>query len=246
MRKKKQHQEEHVDEKWLLPYSDMLTLLLALFIVMFAMSQIDKEKWKQLSEQFNIVFSGGTGMMPDNGSKTVSNNDSNADYKKKVITEQDKMNELKNSLEQEIKGSGYQDKIKVDLNGEGLEVSIQDTVLFNSGDAEILKNSAPVLVQISGILKNLSNQIRVAGYTDNVPISNGKFHSNWDLSYMRAANVMNFMVQTGQLSPEKFSVQAYGQYNAKYDNSTEEGRTKNRRVVINIVREYPLADKKVN
>jgi chemotaxis protein MotB len=88
------------------------------------------------------------------------------------------------------------------------------------------------------MIKNLDNEIIVSGHTDNVPINNQKFHSNWDLSYARALNVMNFMVDKGQLVPNRFSIRAYGKFRPKYDNSTSAGRAKNRTVDILIVRKY--------
>lgn len=242
MKKKKQHHEEHADETWLLPYSDMLTLLLALFIVMFAMSQVDKAKLKSISKQFNIAFAGGSGVLTADGNSAVVLNDSATQEK----VEQDKMTEIKYTLEQDIKSSGYEDNMKVELNDEGLNISIQDTVLFNSGDAEILNKFSPILGQISDMVEGLDNDIRVCGHTDNIPISNSKFRSNWDLSYMRALNVMNFMVNNGHVAPNKFSIQSYGEYKPKYDNSTEGGRIKNRRVEILIVRKYPVEHQKEN
>lgn len=247
MRGKKQHDEEHIDESWLLPYSDMLTLLLALFIVMFAMSKVDNQKLTQLSQQFNIIFTGGKDIL-NNSSKDNSNaikvtpNPSTSSEENNVV-EQDEMTVLKNNLEQEVKNAGYSDNVKVTLNGEGVNISIQDTVIFNTGKADILNNFYPMLIQISNMVKNLNNEIRISGYTDNVPINNKEFRSNWDLSYMRALNVMNFMVNTGNVAPNKFSIQAYGEYKPKYDNSTAEGRAKNRSVDILIVRKYPLGSK---
>lgn len=241
---KKQHHEEHVDETWLLPYSDMLTLLLALFIVMFAMSKVDNEKFKQLSQQLNVIFTGGNGILKDNGGGAGNNStidDSIALTQKNSTIEQDKMLEIKNTLNQEIKKGGYGDKINVDLSSEGLNITIQDTVIFNSGEADILNNFNPVLLKISNMIKDLDNEIRVSGHTDNVPMSNKKFRSNWDLSYMRASNVMNFMVESGHVAPNKFSIQAYGEYRPKYDNSTEEGRAKNRSVDILLVRKYSVS-----
>ncbi|MEG0371764.1 MAG: flagellar motor protein MotB, partial [Clostridium sp.] len=231
MGKKRQHHNEHVDEAWLLPYADMLTLLLALFIVMFAMSQVDKEKLQKTAQQFNVVFAGGSGVLDNNGTTITPGNGSMNE-----IVEQDKMILVKSILEEEIKNSGYVDKVNVELNGEGLLISMQDTVLFNSGDAEILKGFYPVFNQISSIIKDFNNDIRVAGHTDNIPINNSKFHSNWDLSYSRSLNVMKFMASSGHISPDKFSIQAFAQYKPKFDNSTNEGQSKNRRVEILIVR----------
>lgn len=241
MRKKKEHHEEHVDEAWLLPYSDMLTLLLALFIVMFAMGQTDAGKFKAMSEQFNIIFAGGSGVMQQDGNSVIPMEISPGQ------AEYDKMNEVKKMLEEEITKEGYSDKVKVDLNSEGLEISIQDAVIFNTGEAEVKNNLSPLLVEVSNLLQGLDNQIKVVGHTDNVPIKNDKFQSNWELSSMRAINVMNFIVSSGKISADKVSIQAYGEYMPKFENTTEEGRAKNRRVEIIVVRKYPeITEEKSN
>lgn len=239
-KKKKEHHEEHMDETWLIPYSDMLVLLLALFIVMFSMSQVDKEKFKKVSEQFNVIFSDSGEGVQEGGSTSISFDNSSTSAVSDTITEQDTINEFKKMLEQEIQSGGYADRVKVELDKEGLQISIQDIILFNSGDAEVLNKVTPLLLQISKMLKGLDNNIRIVGHTDNIPIKNEKFRSNWDLSAARAINVMSFMVDSGGMNPEKLSIQAYGQYMPKYNNSTEEGRSKNRRVEIFIVRKYPL------
>jgi chemotaxis protein MotB len=233
MSKKKQHHEEHVDEAWLLPYSDMLTLLLALFIVMFAMGQTDKQKLQEMSQQFNIIFAGGKGVMQSDGQSAIP-------MPSNTEIEDAKMSEIKKTLEDEISKEGYSDKVKVDVNSDGLEISIQDTVLFNTGEADVLNNLSPLLLEISKMLHGLDNEIKVVGYTDNVPIKNEKFRSNWELSSMRAINVMNFMVDSGKIQEDKVSIQAYGEYQPKFDNTTEQGRAKNRRVEIIVVRKYPV------
>lgn len=249
MRKKKVHHEEHVDETWLIPYADMLTLLLALFIVMFAMSKVDNEKFKSVQENFNAIFSGGSGLMEEGGPSLPvpqpgSSGVENSPISNNVL-EDNKMKEVKDNLQGQIDSGGYGDKVKVDLNEGGLEISIQDVVLFNSGDAQVLQGVEPLLKQISRMLKGLDNEVKIVGHTDNVPISNSKFRSNWDLSAMRAINVMNFIGSTGEVQMGRMSIQAYADQKPKYDNSTSDGRARNRRVEIFIVRKYS-APTKVN
>jgi chemotaxis protein MotB len=244
MKKKKQHHEEHVDEAWLLPYSDMLTLLLALFIVMFAMGQTDKAKFSQMSKQFNIIFSGGSGMMQTDGNSIIPMDKSGESSESGISNaqmEEDKMDQIKKALEKEIEKEGNAEKVKVELDSQGLGISIQDAVLFNSGEATIIKDISPLLLNVSNMIKDLDNNVKVTGHTDNVPIKNDKFRSNWDLSAMRAINVMNFMVDSGKFNPQKISIEAYGQYSPKYDNSTDAGRAKNRRVEILVLRKFPVA-----
>ncbi|MBO0523649.1 chemotaxis protein MotB [Clostridium botulinum] len=239
--KKKEHREEHVDETWLIPYSDMLTLLLALFIVMFAMSKVDTEKLAKASQEFNIIFKAGSNVVQTGGGGGASVGKAGVSIvPSDSVTEDIKIKEIKSKLEKEIKKSGYSDKVKVGVDADGLEIDIQDVVLFNSGDAEVLKQSSALLTQISKMLKGLDNSIKVTGHTDNQPISNSKFRSNWDLSAIRAINVMNFLSDVGRIPANKLSIQAYGEYMPKFDNSTKDGRAKNRRVEIAIVRKYPL------
>lgn len=243
MSKKKTHHEEHVDETWLIPYADMLTLLLALFIVMFAMGQVDKEKLEAVSKQFNIIFASGSGALKSEYNPIPPSQISSSTNS---YIEDEKMNRIKQVLQEEINKQGYADKVKIILNREGLMVSMQDVVLFHSGEADVLNEVSPLLLKISELLKGLQNDIKVVGHTDNVPIKNNKYRSNWDLSAMRAINVMNYMVEKGGLRPENLSIQAYGEYMPKYNNSTEDGRTRNRRVEIFIVRMYPLVVKQTD
>ncbi len=178
--KKKEHHEEHVDETWLIPYSDMLTLLLALFIVMFAMSKVDTAKLQKASQEFNIIFKAGSNVVQEGGGGGASVGKAGVSIvPSDSVTEDIKMKEIKSNLEKEIKKSGYSDKVKVGVDADGLEIDIQDVVLFNSGDAEVLKQSSALLTQISKMLKGLDNNIKVTGHTDNKPISNSKFRSNW-------------------------------------------------------------------
>lgn len=268
-KKKHQHDEEHADESWLLPYSDMLTLLLALFIIMFAMSNVDKQKFDKLSDEFNAILVGGGGIfngiarpeystskisysMPEPGKITPgpSSVDSSSassmsgETKNPIIntaTEEEMMVEIKKSIEAEIKKSGYSKDVKVVLNNEGFEISIQASVLFRSGEANVLQSVAPLLLQISGMLSSVDNDIKIVGHTDNIPIKTSTFESNWELSAIRAINVMEFLVHRGGLDPDRFSIQGFGEYSPKYDNSTEEGRAKNRRVEIFLIRKFKVA-----
>lgn len=241
MRKKKQHHEEHVDESWLIPYADMLTLLLALFIVMFAMSKVDAEKFAKVSAGLNSAFMGGTSVLEkgDSGTSTDGTPSIVSDLSNGQI-EEATMNAVKSQIEQEINAAGYSDKVEVSVNESGLEINIKDVILFDSAKADVKKESNPLLIQISQALKGLDNNIKIIGHTDNRPINNGEFRSNWDLSAMRAINIMQFMSQYGGLPEDKLSLEAYGEYKAKYDNSTQEGQAGNRRVEISILRKYPV------
>ncbi|AAK79809.1 chemotaxis protein MotB [Clostridium acetobutylicum] len=246
-KKKKEHHEEHVDETWLIPYADMLTLLLALFIVMFAMSKVDNKKLQKMSQEFSAIFSSGKGVLVESGTgngvvssmkeSTPSNAQSESNNSK---IEQDMMNEIKKNIDQKVAENGYTDKIKSKITEEGLAISIQDIILFRSGDSTVLANIQPMLIEISKMIHSLDNNIKVTGHTDNIPIATETFHSNWELSASRALNVMKFMVTSGGVDEKRFSIQAYGEYSPEETNSTEQGRARNRRVEIFILRKYSL------
>jgi len=246
MRKKKIHHEEHPDESWLIPYADMLTLVLALFIVMFAMSEIDKVKLQQMSSQFSAIFSSGGGITMQSGNSSIGTtplpvsptyNDASGAIDSKT-SEDNQMKTIKETLEKEMKANGFSDNINIILDADGLNISIESAILFEPGSGEVVKTIQPPLLEICNSLQRFDNEIIVAGYTDNVPIRTPQFRSNWDLSAIRAINVMNFMVENGKLNPKLLSIRAYGEYKPKYSNATESGRTKNRRVEIFIARKY--------
>ena len=260
---KKVHHEEHPDETWLIPYADMLTLLLALFIVMFAMGKVDQAKFTALASQFNIIFAGGTGVLktdagalipmpvpatpgPSGGTGgtggttggAIGAGKGNTGIKNGVM-EQDAMQAIKDELEKAIAKSEFNGRVQVELGAQGLTIVLQDVVLFTSGGAEVQDGVKPLLVHVAGMLEPLGeNEIEVAGHTDNIPMKNGFFRSNWELSAYRAINVMNFLISEGQMDPSVFSIQAFGEYKPKYSNETEDGRARNRRVEINVVRRY--------
>lgn len=246
MGKKKEHHEEHPDEAWLLPYADLLTLLLALFIVMFAMGQTDKEKMIALAQQFNVIFAGGSGIIERGGQAVISPiqtpEGASSEGQKPIVdskaAEDAEMQNIEASLNAELAKAGYSDTIKVGLTKEGLDINIEAAILFEPGSATILKAVNPPLLKICKALSTFDNEIVVMGYTDNVPTNSAQFRTNWELSASRAINVMNFMVKSGKLNEEKMSIRAFGEFKPKYDNSTVTGRAKNRRVEIFVARKF--------
>ncbi|MBD3108771.1 flagellar motor protein MotB [Bacillus sp. AGMB 02131] len=242
-RRKKKHHEEHINESWLLPYADILTLLLALFIVLFAMSSVDATKFQQLSKSFNDVFAGGTGVLefssPIDGSSPPSKDNEGAlvdrekGNGKLEEKDQQELAELQEKVNQYIEESNLTEVLDTKLTGEGLLVVIRDNVLFESGSADIRVQDMHIAREISDlIVMDLPRSIIVSGHTDNIPISNSQFASNWDLSVLRAVNFMKILLDNNQLNPEWFSAKGYGEFKPVASNETEDGRAKNRRVEI--------------
>ncbi|WP_144527900.1 flagellar motor protein MotB [Peribacillus simplex] len=241
-RKKKQRHEEHIDESWLVPYADILTLLLALFIVLFASSSVDSVRFQQLSNVFNQVFTSGTGFMdfpsdsPSNEPTSPEQRTGAEDLEKLGKKEQEDLMEVQERVNAYIQKNDLTDKLGTNLTDEGMLISIRENVLFESGVAEVRRENRKIAKEISDLLvMDLPRNIIVSGHTDNIPIKNYQYESNWDLSVMRSVNFMKLLLENKELDPEMFSAKGHGEFKPVASNETKKGRAKNRRVEILIV-----------
>ncbi|MFK7692185.1 flagellar motor protein MotB [Paenibacillus sp. HJGM_3] len=253
-KRRKPHHEEHIDEGWLIPYADLLTLLLALFIILFASSEVDSKKYDQIMRSLNSAFSGGTSLfekttiVPITKEPTDEINKKTEDYKNQnqVLTREQQaqfekemadLQELKQKLDQYIQDNGLTTQLETRLTNDLLMITIRDNALFASGSAEVKPDARLLAQAISNMLTQYPNyQIEVAGHTDNIPINTREFETNWDLSSKRASNFMKILLQNQQINPARFSTIGYGEFHPIDDNNTAEGRAKNRRVEVSILR----------
>ncbi|AZS13119.1 flagellar motor protein MotB [Paenibacillus lutimineralis] len=255
MRKRNQEHEEHADESWLLPYSDLMTLLLAMFIVLFGMSSVNAEKFKAVSDAFNNVLSGGSGILDQS---SFNSNDMQSfkvqpkpdDVKASVNElrrrEQENLEGLKKQLDNYIKQNGLTNDLDTKLNQSQLMITISDKALFPSGEAEVKPDARKLAEAISDMLEQFPDyEVIVSGHTDNIPISNKEYPSNWDLSSARALNFMKILMLNTQLDPQKFSAIGYGEYHPVSTNESAVGRAQNRRVEVSIIRKYVDPDQKL-
>ncbi|MNO29331.1 Motility protein B [compost metagenome] len=257
MSKKTRHEEheEHADESWLLPYSDLMTLLVALFLVMYAMSATDAKKFEEMAQAFSSALNGGAGVLEyksdaptntqlDQGKEekmnnVVAPNTGTADMAKLRKKEQEELEKLKKQFDQYIKNNGLTDLLSTKLNQSQLTITISDNALFSSGQAVVKDESRQLAKSISTMLQQFPNyEVLVEGHTDNIPISNSEYPSNWDLSVARALQFMKILLLNPYLDPVKFSPIGYGEYHPIADNATAAGRAKNRRVEVSILRKY--------
>ncbi|MCH7323224.1 flagellar motor protein MotB [Solibacillus sp. MA9] len=234
--KKHKKHEEHMDESWLVPYADILTLLLALFIVLFASSTVDQNKLNQLSAVFNDIFTSGTGVM-DNPAVIQTPNGSSSNIQSgasKYMEDQERLKESQNRVDEFIAVNELEKQFETKLTEEGLLITIRDSVLFDTGRADVKAEYDSIADELSKLLMfNPPRNIVITGHTDNVPINTNEFDSNWDLSVMRAVNFMKEVVAGNkELDPKYFSVKGFGEYSPIASNDTEEGRAKNRRVEV--------------
>lgn len=235
--------EEHTDETWLIPYSDILTLLLALFIVLFASSQIDQEKFKAIESAFKQVFGGSTGIMDAGPSPVPGQAPENASpaSAENVKKENSQLTSVQDNINKFIAENHLTGKIDTILTDEGLVLEIRNETLFRPGSASLSLESQPLISKIADILGTLTESIVISGHTDDTPINTPRYPSNWDLSSARAINVMKDILNLNkELHPQRFSAIGYGEYRPIVPNITEANRAKNRRVEILIVRTYPI------
>ncbi|MDU4961485.1 MAG: flagellar motor protein MotB [Sporomusaceae bacterium] len=251
-KKHQEHHEEHVDESWLIPYADILTLLLALFIVLFSSAQVDSKKLEQIRESFGSAFGmGANSIMPEyRAAPTVTTGmpaapppemDSiiSGDKKQQYIRETVQLLEVKQALDSYIQQNNLSGDLRTMLTGDGLMLRIRDTSLFPSGSAELLPESRRLGGEIAKLLLAVPQKVMIAGHTDIVPINTAEFPSNWELSSKRALNFMRFILgQQSGLDPARFNATGYGEYRPVAPNETAEGRSQNRRVEILIQRQY--------
>lgn len=251
MAKKKKHEEQHIDETWLIPYADMLTLLLALFIVLFAASSVDANKFEELAKALNVAFIGGTGVLdqpspvipqdpsvivkPENEDETE---DEDVEEEYLLTAEEDllELEELKKKIDKYITDNNLSLSLQTSLTTEGLLITILDNALFSSGSAQVRPDSIELAMEISHLLiTDPPRRISIGGHTDNRPINTPQFRSNWDLSVMRAVNFMKILLDNENLEPNRFSSTGYGEYSPVSSNDSSEGRAKNRRVEVLIL-----------
>ncbi|GAB4072992.1 flagellar motor protein MotB [Barrientosiimonas marina] len=248
MRRKKQRKSNHINESWLLPYSDLLTLLVALFIVLFAMSEVDAQKYQSLMDVFESEFKGGTGVMEGGSGEqeplpASSDSADEKDKKSAGMKEAERLEKVQKKINGYIEDNNLQDVLGTELSSEGLLVTISNEVTFASGSAEVNAKGQDIAKEVSHFLyTDPPHQIVVSGHTDNRPINTKKYKSNWELSAMRAINFMRLILENEDLDPERFSSKGRGEYQPLVPNTNEENMSKNRRVEVLILPNHDIPE----
>ncbi|WP_067727063.1 flagellar motor protein MotB [Oceanobacillus damuensis] len=260
MSRRKKKKQSHIDESWLLPYSDLLTLLVALFIVLFAMSDINVQKYEQLASVFRSEFSSsGTGILDHNESPIESpldpgdqqkEEEENEEKEKEELDESGgeaegeliKLEQLQSMIQNYIYENNLADKLGTELTDEGLLITIVNDVFFDSGSAQVKAEGVEVAEDVSNLLyTEPPHQIVISGHADDVPIGTSEFSSNWELSVTRALNFMSLVLENEDLDPTLFSAKGFGEYKPLVPNTSDENRAKNRRVEVLILPNYDIS-----
>lgn len=221
--------------QWLTTYGDMVTLLLTFFVVLFAMSTIDSQKFQAmvggLQLSFGVITGGntiqdgiginGATILPESGS---------------TITSVTQLATLYSQICTFLDSEGLGSSVEAVLEERGVILRFKDRILFDTGQAVIRQDGANIVNKFANFLESVPNQIRVEGHADNVPISNYRYPSNWELSTARATSVIQYLLANTKIEPTRLSAAGYGEYRPIAPNDTPENRAQNRRVDIVILR----------
>jgi chemotaxis protein MotB len=226
---RKKHTGEHENlERWLLTYADLITLLLGLFVILYASSQVDMKKYKAVMSAFENVFGGGPsqGSLPGE-SGVMSNPAETSPMRASEAMER----KVKAAIGDALKKGGAM----ITADERGVTVHFLEKFMFEPGEAVMKPDALPVLDTLGFLLGSIPNRIRIEGHTDDTPIHTAEFPSNWHLSVARALNVSYYLLQRYPIRPEKVAIVGYGEYHPLVPNDTPVHKAENRRVDIVIL-----------
>jgi chemotaxis protein MotB len=240
-------EEGHAD-RWMVSYADFMTLLFALFVVLFASSYQDKKTVQRVSSAVKNGFQEmGTFLQSDSvqdhsssdlsklGSTLSTNENGGARVSTVPGNAGIDVAELHRKLAMALGKEIARQEIDLRMSPEGFVISLHELGFFNSGEARLLPGAADKIKRIAAVLMQYGLDMRVEGHSDNVPIHNAAFASNWDLSTARAMAVAMMLIDDAEFDPSRMSIAGYGQYHPTASNATPEGRRANRRVDIVVV-----------
>jgi len=252
MARKQKHEEHENLERWLVSYADFMTLLFATFVVLYALAQIDMKEFEKLEESIKAAFNnspiaGGQAMMDGIGMNVIdqngtSQNDSVIPPLMEYLSqkyEKNSMEEIQKALEEAL-DKGELEGIKAEVTDRGLVITLKDiNAFFHSGSAELTPVAQKTIDKIGALIKKKFNNhiIRIEGHTDSMPVSkNSIYPSNWELSSARSSSVARFMIDKYKIKENLFTIVGYGDTKPLDTNSTPQGREKNRRVEIVVLK----------
>lgn len=261
MAKRKPEEPPKGAPAWQATFADLMNLLLCFFVMLFSMSTVDAQKFELLAASFNQTFSIfsagataiGDGVLISNGVSQLNElddyiNSTGRDAEGEMIPddlesaaemmEQAKLQEseeLAEKVQEALQEKNLEKEIDIEFTAQYVELTLNGALLFDSGSVQLKEASLPILNQVGVILQQYSTgTIEIEGHTDNVPMSGAKYSNNDELSNGRALSVFYYLVENTTLSPASIKHSGMGEYVPIADNSTEEGRSKNRRVEIRI------------
>ncbi|MFT5421364.1 MAG: chemotaxis protein MotB [Candidatus Endobugula sp.] len=223
-------------ERWLISYADFVTLLFALFVVLYSISQVNEHKYEELSNSLSKLFP-HTNSPLEQSEKLSANNEKYAGKNEVARNPVAKLPQLAEQFTEKLADLIGDETIQVSSNEWWLQIALSNRILFPLGSVKPSTTAEQVFLQVADILRDISNPIQVEGFTDNLVINTQQFPSNWELSTARASAIVKLLVTNG-VSPTRLSAIGYGEFQPIADNSSAAGRAQNRRVVL-MIGKYP-------
>lgn len=221
-------------ERWLISYGDFITLLFAFFVVMYASSRADQSKEVAMAQAIQSAFTQMGIFTPASTKLNLTPSPSSSDSPHATLQP---LEAVRDQLQSELKPEIDHGAVSLHLTRLGLVIRLEELGFFDSGSAQIRPNALPVLAKIATTVGRLPNNLRIEGYTDNVPIHNAQFASNWQLSTARATELVSLFITQYHIDPARLAASGYAQYHPIASNATAAGRQQNRRVDLVVVGE---------
>jgi chemotaxis protein MotB len=254
MSRRKKHPEHVNHERWLVSYADFITLLFAFFVVLYSSAQVDKRKVGKLALAIQVafqqmgVFETSSTQIPLSDSETVPFSKVQVVENSKRTTDMTRfvqpmkgmlvpsangpMKDIQAELEKALAPEIQRHVVEVKSRKEGLVISLREIGFYDSGSAALRASSRDALDRLAVILQNRPESLRIEGHTDNVPIHNSRFASNWELSTSRASELIRVFVERFKMDPARLSAAGYAEFHPVSENDSIEGRGRNRRVDV--------------
>lgn len=242
MARRNRHSEHDNPDRWLISYADFVTLLFAFFVVMYSISSVNEEKYKNFSDSLSIAFTNQPSSPPTPGIEInqqgqmpkalVDRRTARLGEQQRKI--QDRMKNLANGLGTVMLPLINQGLVNINLTKRGVELDIRASSLFKTGDAVLQPSYLEVLREVSQVLSKEELPVEVQGHTDDIPIMTVQFPSNWELSSARASSVARMLIDNG-VATRRLSVVGFASNQPLVPNNSPENRSRNRRVSIMIM-----------
>ena len=264
MARRKKEEPQKASAEWMNTFADLMNLLLCFFVLLFAMSTVDAQKFDMIVASFSqtfSIFSGGhtsvgKGMLLGNGVSQLHELDQYMESMGKPVENEEETDEIEEMqkkldeakleaseqlaerIEEAIEESQMEDSIQLDFTSQYVQLTLKGAIMFDSGSAVLRQEAMPVIERVALILERYAeSEIEIEGHTDNVPIHTNKYANNNELSSSRALSMFDYLVEHTTLQPSQIKHSGRGEYMPVADNSTPEGRAKNRRIEIKIYNE---------
>lgn len=254
MKRRERKKQKPGAPAWMVTFSDMIQLILVFFIMLFAMSQVDAQKFQAISDSFRnrTIFDFLPSAVPmDNPTDSPAHKEKGAEENEFDLPiddpaeesdedeeeEKDSLGELMEDVEHFLEEHGLTNVISATRTERGVVLILPENILFNSGEAEIIESAKPFLTEVGTLLSEIPNAVKVEGHADNRPISNYRYPSNWELSGARSSSVIRYLIDEYNISPTRLSGSIYAETRPIVPNTSPTNLGQNRRVEIIILEE---------